>query len=47
MKFRKRPVVIDAEQFVVWDMNKIPPFYNNTRSYISCNKRSYYYDTNT
>lgn len=25
-KFRKRPVIIDAEQFVIWDMNKIPPF---------------------
>ena len=25
-KFRKKPVVIEAEQFVVWDMRKIPPF---------------------
>ena len=25
-KFRKRPVVIEAEQFVVWDTKKIPPF---------------------
>ena len=25
-KFRKKPVVIEAEQFVVWDMKKIPPF---------------------
>ena len=25
-KFRKKPVVIEAEQFVVWDLNKIPPF---------------------
>jgi len=25
-KFRKKPVVIEAEQFVVWDMEKIPPF---------------------
>ena len=26
MKYRKKPVVIDAEQFVIWDMKKIPPF---------------------
>jgi hypothetical protein len=25
-KFRKKPVVIEAEQFVVWDMKKIPTF---------------------
>lgn len=25
-KFRKRPVIIDAEQFTVWDLKKIPPF---------------------
>lgn len=25
-KFRKKPVVIDAEQFIIWDKNKIPPF---------------------
>jgi len=25
-KFRKRPVIIEAEQFVVWDLKKIPPF---------------------
>jgi hypothetical protein len=25
-KFRKKPVVIEAEQFVVWDMNEIPLF---------------------
>jgi len=25
-KFRKKPVVIEAEQFVVWNTNKIPPF---------------------
>ena len=25
-KFRKKPVVIEAEQFVVLDLNKIPPF---------------------
>lgn len=25
-KFRKMPVIIEAEQFVVWDMTKIPPF---------------------
>lgn len=26
MKYRKKPVVIEAEQFVIWDMDKIPPF---------------------
>lgn len=25
-KYVKKPVVIDAEQFVIWDKNKIPPF---------------------
>lgn len=25
-KYRKRPVIIEAEQFVVWDLNKIPAF---------------------
>ena len=25
-RYRKKPVEIDAEQFVVWDMKKIPPF---------------------
>lgn len=25
-KFRKKPVVIEAEQFVVWDTNKIPVY---------------------
>ena len=25
-KFRKKPVVIEAEQFVIQDKNKIPPF---------------------
>jgi len=25
-KFRKRPVIIEAEQFVVWDLKKVPPF---------------------
>ena len=24
MKFRKRPVVIEAEQFVIWDINHVP-----------------------
>lgn len=26
MKFRKKPVVVDAVQFVVWDLAKIPLF---------------------
>jgi hypothetical protein len=25
-KFRKKPVVIEAEQFIIWDKNKIPSF---------------------
>ncbi len=25
-QYRKKPVVIEAEQFVIWDENKIPPF---------------------
>jgi hypothetical protein len=25
-KFRKRPVIIEAEQFVIWDFKKPPPF---------------------
>ena len=25
-KFRKRPVIIEAEQFIIWDKNKVPPF---------------------
>jgi len=25
-RYRKKPVEIEAEQFVVWDMKKIPPF---------------------
>ncbi len=24
MKYRKKPVVIEAEQFIVWDFNSIP-----------------------
>lgn len=26
MKFRKKPVVIEAEQFIIWDLKQIPPF---------------------
>jgi hypothetical protein len=25
-KFRKKPVAIEAEQFVIWDLKKIPAF---------------------
>jgi hypothetical protein len=25
-KYRKKPIVIEAEQFVIWDLNKIPIF---------------------
>ena len=25
-RYRKKPVEIEAEQFVIWDMKKIPPF---------------------
>jgi len=25
-KYRKKPVVIEAEQFVIWNTNKLPPF---------------------
>jgi len=25
-KFRKKPVVIEAEQFIIWDRSLIPPF---------------------
>ena len=25
-EYRKKPVVIQAEQFVIWDLKKIPPF---------------------
>ena len=25
-KYKKRPIVIEAEQFIVWDLKKIPPF---------------------
>jgi hypothetical protein len=25
-KYRKKPVVIEAEQFIIWDINKVPPF---------------------
>ncbi len=26
MKYRKKPVIIEAEQFIIWDMKKIPTF---------------------
>lgn len=26
MLYRKKPVVIEAEQFVIWDFNKVPKF---------------------
>ncbi len=26
MKYKKKPIIIEAEQFVVWDLKKIPPF---------------------
>lgn len=26
MKYRKKPIIVDAIQFVVWDTNKVPPF---------------------
>lgn len=25
-KYRKKPVVIEAEQFIIWNKNEIPPF---------------------
>lgn len=25
-KYKKRPVIVEAEQFVVWDLRKIPTF---------------------